>query len=86
MTGRKITILGGGNTAFAVASRMSHLGNTICILEHPEFAHTIAEISMSKSISLEGVLENGAAPIDVDTLDPEEALSYSDLLLLIVPA
>ena len=86
MTGRKITILGGGNTAFAVASRMSHLGNTICILEHPEFAHTIAEISMSKSISLEGVLENGAAPIDVVTLDPEEALSYSDLLLLIVPA
>ena len=41
MEGRKVTILGGGNTAFSVAARLSHMGNDICLLEHPDFADSI---------------------------------------------
>jgi len=86
MKGRKVTILGGGNTAFSVAARLSHMGNSICILEHPDFAESVSNISASKTINLEGVLETGPASIEKITLDPSEALNFSDLLLLIVPA
>ncbi|MED5409973.1 MAG: NAD/NADP octopine/nopaline dehydrogenase family protein [Chloroflexota bacterium] len=86
MEGRKVTILGGGNTAFSVAARLSHMGNDICLLEHPDFAESISNISATKTIILEGVLETGPASIEKITLDPSEALEFSDLLLLIVPA
>lgn len=82
----KITILGGGNTAFAVAARLSHIGNLICLLEHPDFAESVTELSQVKEITLEGVMETGPAPIAMVTIDPKEALDFSDLLLLIVPA
>ena len=82
MSGRKITILGGGNTAFAVAARLSHIGNEICILEHPEFAQSVEKISLVNQIVLEGVLESGPAPIFKITIDAKEGLSFSNLLLL----
>ena len=83
---KKITILGGGNTAFAVAARLSHIGNDICLLEHPDFAESVTELSQVKEITLEGVMETGPAQITMVTIDPKEALDFSDLLLLIVPA
>lgn len=86
MSNKKITILGGGNTAFAVAARLSHIGNEICILEHPEFAQSVEQISLTKQIALEGVMEQGPAPISKITIDPKEGLSFSNILLLIVPA
>ena len=86
MSGRKVTIMGGGNTAFSVAARLSHIGNEICILEHPEFAESVDQISRTGHITLEGVMENGPAAVSLVTLDPSEALAFSDLLLLIVPA
>ena len=46
MSGRKVTIMGGGNTAFSVAARLSHLGNEICILEHPDFAESVDQLSL----------------------------------------
>ena len=73
MEGRKVTILGGGNTAFSVAARLSHMGNDICLLEHPDFAESISNISATKTIILEGVLETGPASIEKITLDPSEA-------------
>ena len=86
MVGRRVTILGAGNTAFSVAARLAHMGNSICLLEHPDFIESISEIMVTKTINLEGVLETGPAAIDKITLDPLEALAFSDLLLLIVPA
>ncbi len=35
MSGKRVTILGGGDTAFSVAAQLSHMGNEICLLEHP---------------------------------------------------
>ena len=86
MSGRKVTIMGGGNTAFSVAARLSHIGNEICILEHPDFAESVEQISRTGRINLEGVMENGPAAVSLVTLDASEALAFSDLLLLIVPA
>ena len=45
--GRKVTILGGGNTAFSVAARLAHMGNFICPLEHPDFTESISEIMVT---------------------------------------
>ena len=86
MDNRKVTVLGGGNTAFSVAARLSHRGHRVCLLEHPNFADVVEPLLEKKVISLEGVLENGPVSIEKVTLDPQEALEFSDLLLLIVPA
>lgn len=42
MPGRKVTVFGGGNTAFSVAARLAHRGNPICLLEHPDFTESIS--------------------------------------------
>ena len=64
MPGRKVTILGGGNTAFSVAARLAHMGNSISLLEHPDFTESISEIMVTKTINLEGGLETGPVTID----------------------
>ena len=86
MAGRRVTVLGGGNTAFSVAARLSHLGHSVCLLEHPDFSGIVEPLSRTKVITLEGVLETGPISIEKITVDPREALDFSDLLLLIVPA
>ena len=47
MPGRKVTILGGGNTAFSVAAQLAHMGNFICPLEHSDFTESISEIMVT---------------------------------------
>ncbi|MBM62971.1 MAG: hypothetical protein CL484_08500 [Acidobacteria bacterium] len=84
--GTRVTVLGGGNTAFAVAARLSHKGHEVCLLEHPDFSHTVTEITQNKEITLEGVLETGPVRLTRITTDPREALTFSPLLLLIVPS
>ena len=86
MSNSSVTILGGGNTAFAVAANLSLQGHEITLYELPEFAESLAPIRDSQIINLVGVAEEGAAEIHKVTSDVEEALAASDLLLLIVPA
>ena len=86
MSGKKVTILGGGNTAFSVAAQLSHMGNEICLLEHPSFAQSVEQIARVKEIDLDGVMKTGPAPISKVTLDPKEAFEFSNTVLLIVPA
>ncbi len=86
MDNRKVTVLGGGNTAFSVAARLSHLGHSVCMLEHPNFSDVVEPLLETRVINLEGVLETGPVSIEKVTTDPREALAFSDLLLLIVPA
>jgi len=86
MDSRKVTVLGGGNTAFSVAGRLSHLGHSVCMLEHPDFSDVVEPLLDERIITLEGALESGPILIEKVTIDPEEALEFSDLLLLIVPA
>ncbi len=82
---RALTILGGGNTAFAVAANLALRGYAITLGELPAFAQTIAPIQASRTIQLVGMAENGTAQLARVTTDLREALE-NDLLLLIVPA
>ena len=82
---RAVTVLGGGNTAFAVAANLALRGFAVTIYELPAFAHMLTPIQSSRTINLLGVAETGAAQLQRVTTDIQVALE-NDLLLLIVPA
>jgi opine dehydrogenase len=81
-----LTILGGGNTAFAVAANLTLRGFEVTLGEVPSFAGMLEPIRESRTIRLDGVAERGAARIARVTTDIGEALGANDLALLIVPA
>ena len=81
-----LTVLGGGNTAFAVAANLSLRGFEVTLCEIPSFAWTLEPILPTQTIRLDGVAERGAAHIAHVTTDFKEALSANELALLIVPA
>lgn len=81
-----ITILGGGNTAFATAANLTLKGFEITLCEISGFEHMLDPIREDNVIHLLGVEETGAAKIHRITTDIEVALEASDLVLFIVPA
>ncbi|HBY93059.1 MAG TPA: NADP transhydrogenase subunit alpha [Chloroflexi bacterium] len=86
-----ITVLGGGNGAFAAAADLTLKGATVHLLEVPELApDTIAPVQTRGGIELvnsdvAGVAA-GFAPVAVVTDDPEAALAGADMVLYVVPA
>ncbi len=86
MSSESISILGGGNTAFAVAASLSLRGFDITLCELPAFAAMVEPIRDDRAIQLLGVAGEGRAQIGRVTTEVGEALQASDLLLLIVPA
>lgn len=86
MATEKITILGGGNTAFAVAAKLSLDGASVTLCELPDFSETIEPVRESRSISLSGVAGQGVATVRHVTTDFAEGLADVELVLLIVPA
>ncbi len=85
MSAPALTILGGGNTAFAAAANLALRGFVVTLCEHPSFAWTLESIGQTRTIQLDGVAEQGVSKMDRVTTDFAEALR-NDLLLLIVPA
>ena len=81
-----ITILGGGNTAFAAAANLTLKGFGVTLCELPEFEEMLDPVRDSGVIHLIGVEETGAARVHSLTTDIEAALNASDLVLVIVPA
>ena len=81
-----VTILGGGNTAFAVAANLTHQGHDVSLWEIPSFEHTLEPVRDTQEIMLHGVAEQGAAKIKTLTTDISQALSANDLVLVIVPS
>ena len=82
-----ITILGGGNTAFAAAANLTLKGFGVTLCELPEFEEMLDPVRDSGVIHLVGVEETGAAKSAFSlTTDIETALNASDLILVIVPA
>ncbi|MCH7652860.1 MAG: NAD/NADP octopine/nopaline dehydrogenase family protein [Chloroflexi bacterium] len=86
MSGRSVTVMGGGNTAFAAAANLTLQGHEVTLFELPEFADSIRPIEQSRTINLLGVAGQGPARIAQVTTDAQRALAASDLALLIVPA
>ena len=86
----KITVVGGGNGAFAVSSDLALNGHEVTILEAPKYAQGIEEIRIAGGIGLESIASskrnNGFAALVRVTTDPEEALSGAEVVFVIVPA
>ena len=51
MSTRSVTILGGGNTAFAVAANLTLAGHAVTLCEIPSFDYTIEPILVSHEIT-----------------------------------
>lgn len=86
MAPNRVTVLGGGNTAFSVAANLALAGNDVLLWEHPDFAHTLEPIQESLTIHLEGAARSGAAKLAAITTDPAEALAWSETLVCSVPS
>ncbi len=82
----RITILGGGNTAFSMAARLGLEGHEVLLWEHPDFATTIDPIRESLTIQLNAAEHSGLAKLAGVTTNAAEALSWSDVLLCSVPS
>lgn len=82
----KLTVLGGGNTAFSLAAKLALDGHQVVIWEHPDFAHTIEPLRESLTITLHDPDGTRLATIDSVTTDPATALAWADTLLCSVPS
>ncbi len=81
-----LTVLGGGNTAFATAAKLTLEGARVTLCEVPEFRHAVAPIEASGRIALDGVAGEGEVSLQCVTTDFHRGLAASELVLLIVPA
>lgn len=81
-----LTILGGGNTAFAVAANLTLAGFEVTLCELPAFRHTVQPLLGTRQIALDGVAYRDTARVHTVTTEFAEALADNDLALLIVPA
>lgn len=85
-TAMRISVLGGGNTAFSLAAKLSLEGHEVLIWEHPDFASTIEPIRESLTIGLEGPQISGSARICEVTTNVPKALAWADTLVCSVPS
>ena len=86
MAPSSVTILGGGNTAFAVAANLQLAGTQVTLCELSAFKETLAPLQETHNITLNGVARTGVAEISEVTTDLENAIPKNDFLLVIVPA
>src|ERR671913_1377081 len=86
LAGQRVTVLGGGNTAFSMAANLALTGFEVLLWEHPNFAQTIEPIRESKTIHLDGAGATGTARLAAVTTDPAEALAWSETLVCSVPS
>lgn len=86
----KITIVGGGNGAFAASADLTLRGNQVTLFELPQFAGGIKEVMERGGIEMESFagngLEGGFAKLYKITTDVKEALAESDIIMVIVPS
>src|SRR5262245_19865474 len=81
-----VTVLGGGNTAFAVAASLTLAGCHVTLCEIPGCRHAVEPTLESPQVTLDGVAQRGVARLHRVTTDFAEALAENELVLLIVPA
>jgi opine dehydrogenase len=86
VTPQRITVLGGGNTAFSMAANLALAGFEVLLWEHPDFAHTLDPIRDSLTIHRDGSGRTGAARLSGVTTDAAEALAWSEVLVCSVPS
>jgi len=82
----RVTVLGGGNTAFSLAANLSLAGFDVLLWEHPDFAASIDPIKTTLTIRLEGTARTGVARLAGVTTNAAEALAWSETLVCSVPS
>jgi opine dehydrogenase len=82
----RVTVLGGGNTAFSMAAKLALEGHEVLLWEHPDFEHTIEPLGDDPVIELLGSGPTGSARLAGVTTDPAEALAWSEFLVSSVPS
>ncbi len=97
VAGHKVTVLGAGNAGHTFAWRMASRGTEVMIWEHPDFSHNLDGIRENNGI-VEAVETfrkgeitihtdfHGKARIAHTTTDIEEAMKFSDIIIMSVPA
>jgi opine dehydrogenase len=85
MIERRVAVLGGGNTGFALAANLQLRGFAVTLWEIPEHGGTLAPLK-DGAIRLTGVAEQGTAQIHYVTTDIAETMAANDLLLVPVPS
>lgn len=86
MVSNKVTILGGGNTAFSMAANLTLAGHDVLLWEHRDFTDTLDPIRDSLTLYLEGAARTGRAKLAGVATDPAEALAWSEALVCSVPS
>jgi len=85
-----VTVLGGGNGAFAAAADLTLRGVETRLLEAPELRATIDPVLAAGGIQLENAkiaeIGSGLAQVSLVTTDPAPALAGADVILFLVPA
>lgn len=86
---KKVTVIGGGNGAFATAADLTIRGNQVTLFELPRFAAGLSEVIEKGGIEMEAYANNGLtggfAKLHKITTDIGEALAESDIVFIVVP-
>ena len=90
LMGTNITILGGGNGAFAAASHLTIEGHSVTLYESPQFKDSIKGICELGGINLRTLpsngLKEGFARLRCITTDIKKALKDAEIIFVIVPS
>lgn len=81
-----LTLIGGGNTAFATAADLTLRGAAVTLCELPAYRHMVEGIARSGKIRLDGVAATGIARLEAVTTDVGAAVRANQLVLVAVPA
>lgn len=88
----RVSIIGSGNVALAAAYHFQRTGTDVCLYGSPGFDATISDIENANGIRALDTVDGhpleiaGFQPVAVTTRDIVEAVNYSDMLILPVPA
>jgi len=95
--GKKVTIVGAGNAGQTHAFHLTTKGHEICLYEHPDFAKALDAIKQNGN-KIEALAEfkkgdltiksaiSGTAQIAKVTTDIKEAMDWSEVIIMPVPA
>jgi opine dehydrogenase len=86
MPGNAVVVLGGGNTAFAVAAKLALEGHEVVLWELPSQEAAIEAVRERRQIRLAGTGGAGTAQLAAVTTDAGEALAAGNVLVAPVPS
>ena len=82
----KLTVVGGGNTAFGMAAALKLRHFEVTLFEAPEFASSIEPVLAQGGIKIRGEVGEGLAQIGRVTTDASAAIAEASIVFIAVPA